>query len=82
MCVYGKFVVFEGTYMNFIDLISTLRDAEKQILLNITYPGVTGEDLSLRERLLSLDSVATLQEMINAFIEATLRRARLDLNIL
>jgi hypothetical protein len=68
--------------MNFIDLISTLRDAEKQILLNITYPGVTGEDLSLRERLLSLDSVATIQEMIDAFIEATLRRARLDLNML
>lgn len=67
--------------MNFIDLISALRDAEKQILLNLTYPGVIGGDLSIKERLLSLDSVMTLQEMIDAFIEATLRRTRLDLNL-
>lgn len=67
--------------MNFIDLISTLRDAEKQILLNLTCPGVAGGELSIKERLLSLDSVLTLQEMIDAFIEATLRRTRLDLNL-
>lgn len=67
--------------MNFIDLISTLRDAEKQILINLTYSGVAGGELSIKERLLSLDSVMTLQEMIDAFIEATLRQTRLDLNL-
>ncbi len=67
--------------MNFIDLISTLRDAEKQLLINITYPDVSGSELSTRDRLLSLDSIATICEMIDAFIEATLRQTRSDLNL-
>jgi hypothetical protein len=66
--------------MNFIDLISDLRATEKQLLLNVTYPGFDGVH-STRDKLLTLDSLATIREMIDAFLDAALRNIRAELNL-
>lgn len=66
--------------MNFIDLISNLRATEKQLLLNVTYPGCDGIHTT-RDRLLTLDSLATVREMIDAFLDAALRQIRAELNL-
>jgi hypothetical protein len=66
--------------MNFIDLISNLRATEKQLLLNATYPGFDGIH-SARDKLLTLDSLATIREMIDAFLDAALRNIRAELNL-
>jgi hypothetical protein len=67
--------------MNVIDLILDLREVETHLLLNITYPSSVGTT-SMPDKLLTLDSLATVREMINAFMDAALRQVRTELNLI
>lgn len=66
--------------MNFFDLVLKLRAVEKQLLLNITCCS-SAKKLMTPHKLLTLDSLATVHKLIDAFLNAELRQVRTDSNI-
>ena len=66
--------------MKFFDLVLKLRAVEKQLLLDITCCSST-KKTPTPDKLLTIDSLATVRKMIDSFLNAELRQVRTSLDL-
>jgi len=66
--------------MRFFDLLLKLRAVEKQLLLDITCCS-SAKKTPTPDKLLTIDSLATVRNMIDAFLNAEFGQLRTDLDL-